>query len=131
MLAEPQYLRDFRHTDLLDVLEKQHFAILFPQFRQSSTESPISTCILRTKMFSHRSRAHQSGAARVGADKRENFAMRDRARKRKQRAVAAKERQCVGERDKGLLQDVVGLVGYIAERIRDETANARRIAIEE
>ena len=57
--------------------------------------------------------------------------MRNRARKREQRAVTAKERQRIGERDERLLQDVVGLVGRGAERVRDEPADARSVAIEE
>jgi len=81
-------------------------------------------------MFNYRSRAHQSGASRVGPDKRENFAMRDRARKGEQGTVAAKKRQRVGQRDEGLLQDVVGLVARGAERIRDEPTDARGVPIE-
>ena len=48
MLADPQYPRDFRHADLFDVLEDQHFAILGPKLGQSAIEFPIRTRVVRS-----------------------------------------------------------------------------------
>ena len=45
--------------------------------------------------------------------------------------VAAKERKRVGQRNKGFLQHVVGVGRIGAERIGDEAADARGVAIEE
>src|SRR5260370_35860049 len=81
-------------------------------------------------MFSYRCRAYQPRTARIDSDEREDFAMRDCAGKGEQRTVAAKKRQRVGQRDKGLLQDVVGFIGGAAERARDKTPDARTVAIE-
>ncbi len=57
--------------------------------------------------------------------------MRDRAGKGEQRTVAAKKGQGVGQRDKGLLQDIFGFIGGTAERVRDKAPDARAVAIEE
>ena len=84
--------------------------------RLNSRSAPASS---QPRVFCYRSRAHEARASRIGADEREDLAMRNRARKGEQRAVTAKERQRVGERDEGLLQDVVGLVG------RAHRANSR------
>src|ERR1700722_1234290 len=85
---------------------------------------------MRSRVSSYRGRSHQAGTTSIGAHEREDLAMRNRAREREQRAVTAKERQGIGERDEGLLQDVVGLVGRGAERIRDEAADTSGVAIE-
>ena len=96
--------------------------------RLNSRSAPGS---VRSGLVSDRSRAHQASASRIGANERENFAMRDRAGEGEQRAVAAKKRQRVGQCDEGLLQHVVGVGGCGAERTRDEAADARGVAIEE
>ena len=57
--------------------------------------------------------------------------MRDRAGKGEQRTVAAEKGQSVGQRDKGLLQDIVGFIGGAAERARNKAPDARAVAIEE
>src|SRR5208282_5967163 len=94
VLSEPQYPRDFRYGDLLDVLQDQHFAILGPELLESAAEFPIGTGVVRRSgcLFIDWSRAHQAGTTRIGADERKNFAMCDGASEGEQRAVAAEER---------------------------------------
>src|SRR5579862_5866838 len=57
--------------------------------------------------------------------------MRYRARKGEQRAVTAKERQRVGERDKRFLQQVISFIESCPKRARDEPTNPSGVTIEE
>ena len=79
------------------------------QLGQGAIEFPIRTGVGRSRLVSYGSRAHQASAARIGADERKNFAMRDCAGEGEQRAVAAEKWQRLGQRDEGLLQHIVGL----------------------
>src|SRR5690242_11698643 len=100
-LAERQYPRYLHDVDLLDILEHQRLAIFGRKSHQRAIEVAMRSRIMPRLRFENRRGSDQPRASRVGPDKGQHLAMRNRAGESEQRTVAAKERKRFRERDEG------------------------------